>query len=686
MTLGSARSPREEALFKRALAEPRRVVECTQFKVSSAYKSTDDEGRFMKELLTKEPPEVCCRYVMYKIYHTLLLLHDVSLFVFGCDFVLNEHGCYALYGVTIYDLHSRRSDIMSLAKPTDIIRPTDELVAEMEKEQAEFAAKQAVQDPDAKIDRERREEMENREFLRRLEVIILQNKTSDPKSEQASTLRKAKILRNQKYRNFWSVIPPPPAAEDRSHKLEIYQELKDDFQKQIQPLQKEIDQSEDATLHKQIVEQTDKAFMEVNPHFRKKLSELVMVKDYQFRKEYAAFLSEKKHRQNSGQQIDELPTVENNYSQRLDSIRRSRPEVSSFTKTDISQVIKSREDVGSQRQYPKLPTGRDENKSVLSATLTAHRTLNHQKLPSFKLDVSGSTTRAENSAKDPNSSQQPSSGRSFLNGADLGSAERNQQPYLQFSSKTDRLVTKLQQADTVESTQGLGRSSRDHRTRQSEQPRSSRTNLITDKSLNLPEKLSKTADQPATGFPQLKSHSRYHSFAGSVEENSSGIVMNNDESRSLVLEKLKQNPESIRNSTKVWTERYKTELLRKKHQNIQILHKSPQKVVHEKYSGARHLTVKEMVDSGNCPGQVISKFHEMIQKNINPAVWRWAPGARELKTIESEMRALQYGPGDQESPTKTLPYSRPSKNTSQKLLGTKNELRIMLRKQTETMA
>ena len=648
-------------------------MEYAQFKITSSYKSAEDEVRFMRELLTREAPEVCCKYVMYKIFHFLLLIHQISLTCFTCDFIQNEAGSFALYGATIYDLETRRTEIESLPNREDVILPTDDLVKKMKEEQLLYAEKLAVQDPPENAKRITREEKENQEFLRRLEVIMMQNKTSDPKSGQMSTLRTAKLIRNQQYRKFWSVIPELPPKEDRNHKLEIYQELKEDFQRQIKPVQKEIDQSEDTTFQKQLVEQTDKAFMEVNPGFHKKLSELVTSNNYQFRKEYAQFLKEKKAAEHKEQPEPPRMISEQYFSQEFESNRKSRPDISSFERSDFSRIPHSHRsgEASSHRQNVSNVSAKIENKSVLSSTMNPSRqTKNPGSL--FKIDMSGHSTVADNSAQGRDVSNYPSSSRSFLNAKT--SVEQSANPYLDIERK-ELLQARLQAADTI---RGFDNKTFDHKTAKvGEGLHTKMGDVLRKGEMESPVKMSRTVDKQPTVLPKLRPHSRNKSM-GTVSD---GIMTVPEHSNNgSMLQSFKQNADAVRDSTNIWSERYKTEFLRKKHMNISISDRQTVKLWKKESGIPKTMMVKDMVESGPCPPQIISKFQQMVENNIDPGLWSWSPGAREMKTLQSQMRVFNIKPLEG-SPQKSSNNRDANKSSSKKLLAVKKDLRLLLRKQ-----
>lgn len=95
-------------LFERAKLEPLLLEKMEIPKAKKNYINPENEKQFMRLLYSStciNKEELICRYISFKIYHFLRLLHDIELEVFTLYFGKNLTGDLILKDAKIYDLN-----------------------------------------------------------------------------------------------------------------------------------------------------------------------------------------------------------------------------------------------------------------------------------------------------------------------------------------------------------------------------------------------------------------------------------------------------------------------------------------------------------------------------------------------------------------------------------------------------
>lgn len=93
----------ENDLFRRAMMEPRRILEPILGKSFGTYVSPLEEKIFIDNMMAEDKLKVC-RYYAYKLFHFIKLLHGVSLLVFVVEFIENERKELVIWDLQIVSI------------------------------------------------------------------------------------------------------------------------------------------------------------------------------------------------------------------------------------------------------------------------------------------------------------------------------------------------------------------------------------------------------------------------------------------------------------------------------------------------------------------------------------------------------------------------------------------------------
>ena len=68
------------------MVEPRRIKSIDMPMDTPSNRTYEEEVVFMKKLYSESPKKLC-RYTVYKIFHYIRIIHEISLLVFSVDFI-----------------------------------------------------------------------------------------------------------------------------------------------------------------------------------------------------------------------------------------------------------------------------------------------------------------------------------------------------------------------------------------------------------------------------------------------------------------------------------------------------------------------------------------------------------------------------------------------------------------------
>lgn len=252
------------------MVEPRRIKSIDMPMDTPSNRTYEEEVVFMKKLYSESPKKLC-RYTVYKIFHYIRIIHEISLLVFSVDFIENIKSDWPAVDGKIYKIFSHRKELKSMPSKDDIIPPAEVIAKKIQKLQDEINQETAGKDGIAQATFLTQKAIEDDMFYQAVEKM---NAESD--NSEIAWLSKVPIKR-------------PTDGSMKNEKFEEYIKFKQLLQAEFGKNNIYSTKMENKKKINRMIDHTNMVFQQINPGMPKALSAVVTAPNYTFDAAYKKY-------------------------------------------------------------------------------------------------------------------------------------------------------------------------------------------------------------------------------------------------------------------------------------------------------------------------------------------------------------------------------------------------------------